>query len=241
MLRFNGKARTPLVEMMRLRRIATIGVILTSLAWSSGGAVVPGQDRLEPDTTKVLVMGSPPSQGPADARVNVVAFIDFQCPSCREFAQWMADLPAEEAHAIRIVIRQKPFPFHTWAREAAMISVCVDSQDHRAFWKLHDFLFAQQSELTAENVKPRLLDYARDQLHMDSEAINACLEHHGYEDVLASDRQLAVQLNIRETPTVFINGRRYVGFRSAQDLKLAIDAALAPARRDPESPLTPAK
>ena len=225
---------------MRLHRVAGLVMVVTGLGLSVTGAA-PGQDRPEPDTTKVLVAGSPPSKGPTDARVNVVAFIDFQCPSCREFAQWMSDLPADEAQAIRIIIRHKPLLFHTWAREAATVSICVDSQDHDAFWKLHDFVFAQQNELTAENVKPRLLQYVTEELHIDPRAVNACLESHGYEDTLARDHQLVEQFNIRETPTVFVNGRRYVGLKSAEDLKLAIDAALGAARQVSEPASTPPK
>jgi protein-disulfide isomerase len=153
----------------------------------------------------------------------------------------MATLPAEEAHAIRIIIRHKPLLFHTWAREAATVSICVDSQDPDAFWKLHDFVFAQQNELTAENVKPRLLQFVTEELHIDRRAVNACLESHGYEDTLARDHQLVEQFNIRETPTVFVNGRRYVGLKSAEDLKLAIDAALGAARQVSEPASTPPK
>ena len=226
---------------MRLHRLARLGIVFTGLALSLAGAAAPGQDRPEPETMKVLVAGSPPSKGPIHALVTVVAFVDFQCPSCRELSQSMATLPAEEAHAIRIIIRHKPLLFHTWAREAATVSICVDSQDPDAFWKLHDFVFAQQNELTAENVKPRLLQFVTEELHIDRRAVNACLESHGYEDTLARDHQLVEQFNIRETPTVFVNGRRYVGLKSAEDLKLAIDAALGAARQVSEPASTPPK
>lgn len=211
---------------MKFHCMVTLGIVLTSVGVSFSGAAAQGQDCEEPGIAMLLLAGAPPSKGPSDARITIVEFMDFECPHCHDLARWAANLPPEEANSIRIVIRQKPLAFHPWAREAAMLSACVEAQDKRAFWKLHDFLFDHQDDLTGENLKARALNFVTEDLHINPGSINACLEHHGYEASLDRDRQLADQLKIRATPTIFINGKRYEGFHSAEDLKEAIDAAM---------------
>ena len=183
-------------------------------------------------TMNALLVGSSPSHGPAHAPVTIVEFVDFQCPECRHFAEVMAELPEPGASKIRVVLRQHPFSFHAWARKAAAMSVCADTEDRGAFWKLSNFLFAQQDDLTVENFQPRTLQFVKDELHLDPEAIKSCIDKGGYEKALAQDEELARQLSIRETPTVFVNRRRFAGFRSTADLKRAIDVALTEAHSE---------
>lgn len=196
--------------------------------------------KQEQDPMKALLAGTPPFRGPADAPVTVVEFVDFQCPDCRHFAGMMVELPEPEASNIRVVLRQHPFSFHAWARKAAAMSICVGAQDDGAFWKLSDSLFAHQDELTAENFDSRLLPFVKGDLHLDPQTIKSCIDKGGYETALLQDEGLSRQFSIRETPTVFVNGRRFAGFRSIEDLKRAIDAALAEAQKAQESsPLPP--
>ena len=98
------------------------------------------------------------------------------------------------------------------------MSVCADTEDRGAFWKLSNFLFAQQDDLTVENFQPRTLQFVKDELHLDPEAIKPCLGKGEYEKALLQDEELAKQFSIHETPTVFVNGRRFAGFRSTEDL-----------------------
>jgi protein-disulfide isomerase len=171
-----------------------------------------------------LLAGSPPSRGPADAPVAIIEFVDFECPTCRRFAEALAQLP--ERAKLRLVFRHHPFSFHEWARKAAAASICVDAQDHGAFWKLADFLFAHQGELTGENFDARVLPFLSDELHLNPAAVKSCLEKGEYEKALSEDERLAAQYDVRKTPMFFVNGRRFVGFRSAEELKSVIDAAL---------------
>jgi len=186
--------------------------------------------KAEPVAMDALLAGSPPSRGPTRAPVTIVEFVDFQCPDCRHFAERMAELPAEETSRIRVVLRQHPFSFHAWARKAAAMSICVEREDHGAFWKLSDFLYAHQGELTDKNFESRLLPFVKDELHLDPQTVESCVDKSQYETALLQDERLAKQFNIQKTPTVFVNGRRFTGFRSTEDLGKAIDAAYNDAR-----------
>jgi protein-disulfide isomerase len=108
-----------------------------------------------------------------------------------------------------------------------------EAQDHGAFWKLADFLFAHQNDLTGENFDARVLPFLSDELHLNPAAIKSCIEKGEYEKALSEDERLATQYDVRKTPTFFVNGERFVGFRSAEDLKRVIDAALGATENQP--------
>jgi protein-disulfide isomerase len=193
--------------------------------------------KLEHETMMTLLAGTPPSRGPVDAPVTLVEFADFQCPYCARLVGVLSGLTAEEAGKIRVVFRQLPLRVHPWAREAAMIGVCVDSRDHGAFWKLYDFIYSRQTSFVGADVKPRLLQFIKDDLQLNPDAINTCLDQHQYEQTLTRDEELAKHFEVGMTPTVFVNGRRFFG--SFAELKVAIQAALASAQPKSESRATP--
>ncbi len=156
----------------------------------------------------------------------MVVFSDFQCPYCRRFAGFLNDLTPEERQKLQITYRQLPLNIHSWAQDAAALSACVALQDNAAFWKLHDFLFANQQELTKETVAGKALEFLSQEKAVDPNKVTSCLTEKGYQESLRRDQQLAMDLGIQGTPTVFLNGRR-VSVRSIEDLRKALQTAEA--------------
>src|SRR5271170_5637300 len=99
-------------------------------------------------------------KGPDRALVTVVEFSDFQCPYCRKLADLMDHLPPAEKDQIRIVFHHMPLAMHPWARAAAEGAACAQLQNSEGFWTLHDQLFRHQNEITQENIKRKLVDFA---------------------------------------------------------------------------------
>ena len=52
-----------------------------------------------------------------------------------------------------------------------------------------------------------------------------------HKDLIERDKALAVSINLYETPTYFINGRKVVGNRDFEYLKKVIDEELARVKR----------
>src|SRR5260370_41814820 len=60
-----------------------------------------------------LVQGRLSSMGPADAKVTIVEFSDFQCPYCRQSAGMLKTfLATPEAKDVRFVFRHFPLTMH---------------------------------------------------------------------------------------------------------------------------------
>ena len=187
------------------------------------------QKKSRDDLAGRLVSGALLTTGPNSAPVKLVVFSDFECPYCKQFANILAALRPEERAQIEIVYRQFPLNIHVWASDAAQISTCVALQNQNAFWKLHDFFFENQQALSKETILSKSLDYLRRSEVVDPTKLSACVAEKRFQPILQQDETLALDLGIRGTPTVFINGRAIV-VRSVDDLRSAIQSEAGPAQ-----------
>jgi len=185
-----------------------------------------------------------PSRGPADARVTLVEFSDFQCPHCRQLYEAMKTLGPRYPQ-IRIVFKDLPIAaIHPWAETAALGGRCAYMQSPDAFWQIHDALFENQDFISAANIWERLVELAG-QTGLDKESFKACLTSPEAAKAIEANIEDAKVLSVNSTPTVFVNGRPVVG-GDPTTLQQYIDyelggkqAALSPAKTSP--PAKPAQ
>jgi len=155
-------------------------------------------------------LANSPSKGPGDARVVVVEYADFQCPSCRQLDQTIRAI-APNYPEVRFVFKDFPLTqIHPWAMTAAIAGRCAYAQRPEAFWKLHDLVFDNQEIISPENVWQKMIEFAGP-AELDPQAFRNCMAgQKPPEAVLASIKE-GQTLKIANTPTVFVNGRRLVG------------------------------
>jgi len=184
------------------------------------------QRRQEESLRKALSSGPFPSFGPAEAPVTVVVFSDLQCPYCAQLAHGLKNevIPGASGRA-KIVFRHFPLPMHAWARPAAEAIQCVAQQDNAAFWRIHDYVFDHQKELSTENVGARIMIAAQDIAGFDKAKLEACVASREASAAVDRDISLAREIGVNATPTLFINGRKIVGYRPEQLLTLIRELA----------------
>jgi len=182
------------------------------------------QRKMRQELAATLASGAWLIRGDEEAPLKIVVFSDFECPYCKRFAEIVQQLTPEERSQLQIIYRQLPLNIHPWARDAAALSTCVALQDKEAFWKLHDFLFAHQEELSKDTLQSKVLDFLSHETSVDAKAVSGCLNQKSFEDRLHQDEQLAIDMGITSTPSVFLNGRR-ISVRSIDDLRNAIRTA----------------
>jgi len=68
---------------------------------------------------------------------------------------------AAEKGKVRVVFHHLPLSMHPWAPAAAVGAACAQLQNSMAFWGMHDQIFHEQDGITVENVKTKLLSFAR--------------------------------------------------------------------------------
>jgi protein-disulfide isomerase len=154
-----------------------------------------------------------PSFGPANAILTIAMFSDFECPLCREEAKTLRDnLPSQFPNDVRVVFFDMPLDaIHPWARAAAIAGRCAYAQNHNSFWSYFDWMYERQGDITTENVKDKVLEWAKTDKNIDSLKLANCVETKATDAEVNQSVAEAKALNVDATPTAFLNGRRLVG------------------------------
>jgi protein-disulfide isomerase len=166
-------------------------------------------DPFADNKAKLSTVGDP-SLGPADARVTLVEFSDFQCPHCQELYEAMKTIGTEYPQ-IRIVYKNFPLTqIHPWAETAAIAGRCAYQQSPSSFWKIEGSIFENQDVISPENVWDQLVQFAT-QSGLKPDEFKACMASDEAKKAVAADRAQGVALGVDSTPTVYINGRPLIG------------------------------
>ena len=106
---------------------------------------------------------------------------------------------------------------HPHGESAARAAIAAQAQGK--FWEMHDKLFANGEHLDEADI----LAYAR-AIGLDLDRFRADLQSAATKARLDADRRLGDALNVKGTPTIFINGREY---DSKLDIEEWVDGEIA--------------
>lgn len=165
-----------------------------------------------------------PSIGTQGAPVVLVEFSDFECPYCRQQAKMLREQLLKQ-YPTQVHFYYLDFPLeslHPWAKSAAMAGRCIFHQNAGAFWDYHDWIFEHQDEITPDNLKAKVLDFAQGK-GIDGPQLSKCIDTRVTEEEVEKTRAEGKALEVNSTPTLFVNGRRMVGSVQWDDLKRVID------------------
>jgi len=157
-----------------------------------------------------LHVGTSPSLGPEDAKITLIEFADFECPSCRQLDLVLRELLPRHPE-VRLVFKHYPLTdIHPWAMTAAIASQCAYQQSPAAFWKIHDAIFDAQDVISPSNVWDKMLDLANQQ-GLNTELYKACTINPETASEVKATIEEGHALSVTATPTTFVNARRVVG------------------------------
>ena len=168
-----------------------------------------------------------PAFGPANAKVTIVVFSDFECPYCRQLAKTLRDnIPQKFPNDVRVIFKDYPIDsIHPWAHAAAEASHCVADQKNTAFWAFHDWIFDHQQEVNQANLREKTLDFAKEN-GLDTAKLANCIDTHATAAIVEQSLRAGQALQIEQTPTLFIDGRTVGGAISWEQLQSLIDLEL---------------
>lgn len=161
-----------------------------------------------------------PCKGPADAKVTIIEFSDFQCPFCGRVEPTLKSLEDKYGKDLRLCWKNNPLPFHKHAQKAAEASLAANAQGK--FWEMHDKMYANQKTLDPEN----LIKYA-EELGLDMAKFKADLDGETYKAQINKTKAQAAQFGARGTPAFFINGAFLSGAQPLAKFTAAVDEAIA--------------
>jgi protein-disulfide isomerase len=155
--------------------------------------------------------------GPAGARVTLVEYADFECPSCGAAHDVIQAARRAFGDNLRLVFRHFPLrDSHPHALDAARAAEAAAEQGQ--FWPMHDRLFSgdephlRQADLrgyaTEIGVTPEKVVWPATQF---------------VEDRVEADFNSGVRSGVRGTPTLFVDGVRYRGDVTVRALLTALE------------------
>src|SRR5579883_336541 len=185
------------------------------------------QNPFHEDLAKIKTDQSP-SFGTPGAPVTMVMYGDFECPDCKMEAQTIRQsLTASFPNQVRVYFKDFPLEqSHPWAKPAAIAGRCVFRQDPNAFWKYFDWIYAHQAEITFDNFKTQVTDFAKTVPNLDGMQLGRCLESNATEAEVNASVAEGRSLRIDGTPTTFLNGRRLVGAYPWPNMQQIIEGEL---------------
>ena len=188
------------------------------------------QRRLRPEQPRAMDRASQPLQeikpgvspvlGNPHARVTIVEFADFECGYCAASAPLLKQVLQRYDEDVRLIYKHFPLSFHPRARAAAVASLAAKEQN--AFWEMHDQLFEHSGRL--EDVS---FERLAEQAGLDVERFLRDYERkqEAYERLISADYAEGLRVDVRGTPTLFVNGRK-VGVRTFEEISTMIDEEL---------------
>ncbi|MBD1868001.1 DsbA family protein [Cyanobacteria bacterium FACHB-471] len=161
-------------------------------------------------------------QGLPSARVVLVEYGDYQCPTCGELhalikaVQTQLDTNLAEENYLCFVFRQFPQPqIHPHAQKAAMAAAAAGAQGK--FWQMHDMLFNHQQALE----DCYLVEYAN-HLELDIPQFLRDISRRVHADRISQDLESGLLSGVTDAPALFINGTRYTSGWDMEQLMAAI-------------------
>jgi protein-disulfide isomerase len=143
--------------------------------------------------------------GPANARVTLVEYGDYECPHCGAVHPIVRAARKAFGGNLRFVFRHFPLrSSHPHALAAAKAAEAAAAQGK--FWEMHDRLYQRQTELTDRDLER----HARE-LGLDVERFRTSLGERAHEERIRQDLASAAESGARGTPSLFLNGERYEG------------------------------
>ena len=152
-----------------------------------------------------------PSRGGPNPAIDIVEFSDLECPHCKK-AQPILEKLAVDFPQVRFIFQQFPLPasLHPWAMKAAQYADCAGQINKDAFWKYVDSIFENQGGIALATADDKLKELAIVN-GLDAMKVAACADSPQTAARIKKSTDLGASLEVNETPTVFMNGRRVRG------------------------------
>jgi protein-disulfide isomerase len=163
------------------------------------------------------------SRGPLEAPVTIRWFADITSPLHREALLLLRRIVDAHPRDVRILIRLAPSRSRDNAR--LVHEAAIAAAESGAFWELHDVLMNRPTIAD----RTALIEYAT-RLGMDRKAFTESLTSGRASGWLDRHISEAQSLDVRGTPTFFVNTVRVDGVVSFEELDRVVAGALPPDR-----------
>ncbi|MEI6179464.1 MAG: thioredoxin domain-containing protein [Chloroflexales bacterium] len=225
----------------RRRKVAKARNPLIPFYWGVGALLVLGVAFLITYTARGGFSTTPVSSGNApigqtaegfwykgnsDAKVKVIGYGDYQCPTCAYYEKNLAPIITRdyiETGKIQFIFHEFPLQGHSHALPSAEAARCAGDQGQ--FWAMHDMIFSNQDQwATLSNVSNVFSGYAG-QIGLNRSTFDTCLSTAPHKAELLAAAQDAISKGITGTPSFSVNGQIVDLYGLSSAIEIALRAA----------------
>lgn len=179
---------------------------------------------LAEDLSDLMEPGPLPEKivGDLEAPVTIIEYASMTCPHCRTFhKEIFPEIKKKYIDTGMAKLYFREFPFDPASAAAFMLARCAGDDK---YFSMVDVLFEKQSTWRTGKVVEELFKISK-LAGFTQESFNACLKNQELLDnVLAIQKKAAEDYGVNATPTFFINGTRYTGSMSVEEMGKAIES-----------------
>jgi len=163
--------------------------------------------------------------GDDNAPVTIIEYASMSCGSCKYFHDnVVVQLKKIKFYNGKVRLLFRHYPLNKPALDAALLLSCVPQNS--AIEALDTLFYEQNKWSLAEKPRAYLKQYFA-KAGLDESAVETCLADEKQKEALVSEQSKArEELDVRSTPTVFINGALYTGSYQMNVLDREITAIL---------------
>ncbi|MFF2458828.1 DsbA family protein [Peribacillus simplex] len=206
--------------------IGLIAVIIIGFIFLANG-------KDEDTAVKEIDYKSQPYLGEKSAPVQIVEFGDYKCPVCKTFEEQF--FPSIQSELIDTGKAQFYFMNYSFinvdsTRSAKFAESVYQELGNDTFWKFHELLYDKQPEdlkYEKEDVfTDKFLEEALKEIAnaKDVKKVVSSFKAGNSEDQWKKDMDLADELGVSGTPSLFVNGKKFEG-KTIDDLEKMVDDA----------------
>ncbi len=214
--------------------------IVVAIVLLIGFMVIVGQSsgstKSEATVLPTTVSTSQPmTRGNNDAKVSLIQYSDFLCPSCSYLTtQIMPTIETDYIQTGKVKFEFRPMAFiaqgSTTAGEGAYCAI-----DQNKFWDYHDAIYNYVwATAFSKGVDPKsttilttpIIESISAQAGLDTTAFTNCLESGDKKSAIAQATNTANSYGITSTPYLLVNGHKIGGNLSLETVKALIDSQL---------------
>ena len=190
-------------------------IVIIVLAVAVAGAAAFYFSRQSNEATNTSDSASAPLQktgggrfrGPENARITLVEFGDYQCPSCKAYHPVVQELLARYPQQVRLEFHHYPLiSIHPNAMAASMAVEAAGEQGK--YWEMHDLVFELQDQWSrSPNPEPDFLAMAS-RLGLNQNSFMQAMRSPQLQDRVLQDVVRAREAQVEAVPTFFIDGKK---------------------------------
>jgi protein-disulfide isomerase len=212
-------------------RALLVASVLTALSSLSAWSAPPPAEAIAADNEIAALVAKPVALpdmalGSATAPVTIIEYSSLTCPHCAAFAENVFPMLQSkyiDTGKVRFVSRE--FPLDVKAAAGSMLARCAAKGDAAKFFDVTMMLFRRQQDLM-DHTTATLTDIGA-KFDMKQPDVEGCVKDDAALDKLQADQNFAYgTLKVEATPTFFINGEKFKGSMSFEELEAKLTPLL---------------